>query len=39
VVPLNQGEAVAEMEKLLEYVRLNVLKSHKSQYVTTLRDL
>jgi hypothetical protein len=39
VAPVNQGEAVPEMEELLEYVRLNVLKGSKSAYITTARDL
>jgi len=38
VVPVNQGEAVPEMQELLEYVRVNVLKSQSSQYVTMERS-
>ena len=34
VAPVNGGEAVVEMEELLDYVRRNVLKAQKSQYVT-----
>jgi hypothetical protein len=32
VCPVNQGEALIEMEELLEYVRHNVLRSRASRY-------